>query len=128
MKEICGPDERATRGLLVKQENLPKLRFFSLAFLLPGLAGLILSTIISTHYMNTLPRYPDPDNLRMNPRNINGYIVYQSDQEERFLDVVEYSSVGIFLIGLSAGMVYLQKWGLARALEAEDDEFIAEEG
>ena len=88
----------------------------------------MLSAIISTRYLNTLPRYPDPDNLRMNPRDINGYTVYQSDQEDRFLDIVEYSSVGIFLIGVSTGLVYLQKWGLARAIEADDDEFIAEEG
>jgi hypothetical protein len=36
--------------------------------------------------------------------------------------------VAAFLIGLSAGLVYLRKWGIARALEAEDDEFDAEEG
>jgi hypothetical protein len=118
---------RSKRGLVVKEQNLPKLRAFSLGFLLPGLAGLIISASISTHYMNTLPRYPDPANLRMNPRNINGYIVYQTDQEDRFLDLFEYSSVGIFLIGLSTGLVYLQKWGLVHAIEAEDDEFIAEE-
>ena len=87
-----------------------------------------MSAIISTHYMNNLPRFPDPNNLRMNPRNINGYIIYQTDQEDRFLDLVEYSSMGIFLIGLSSGLVYLQKWGLVRAIESEDDEFIAEEG
>jgi len=96
--------------------------------LFPGLAGLILSTIISTRYMNVLPRDPDPDNLRMVPRNINGYIVYQTEQEDRSLDLIEYSSVGLFLIGLSVGLVYLQKWGIARAIEAEDDEFASEEG
>jgi len=31
------------------------------------------------------------------------------------------------LIGLAAGLVYLQKWGIARAIEAEDDEFVPEE-
>jgi len=96
--------------------------------LFPGLAGLILSTINSTRYMNVLPRDPDPDNLRMVPRNINGYIVYQTEQEDRSLDLIEYSSVGLFLIGLSVGLVYLQKWGIARAIEAEDDEFASEEG
>jgi hypothetical protein len=99
-----------------------------LCLLFPGLAGLILSAIISTHYMNSLPRYPDPQSLHMTPRNINGYIVYQSDHEDRLLDLVEYSSVGIFLIGLSTGLVYLQKWGLAHAIEADDDEFMPEEG
>lgn len=109
------------------QRNSLKLRTFSLCFLLPGLAGLIVSATISTYYLNNLPRHPDPDNFRMSPRNINGYIVYQSDQEDRFLDLVEYSSIGIFLIGLSTGLVYLHKWGLVRAIEAEDDEFFAEE-
>ncbi len=90
--------------------------------MLPGLAGLILSTCISTYYLNTLPRSPDPPHLRMVPRNINGYTVYQSTDEDRRLDTVEYSSVGVFLIGLSAGLVYFRKWGIARALEAEDDE------
>ncbi len=110
------------------KQNLSKLRAFSLCFLLPGLLGLIASTSISTHYMNTLPRFPDPDTQRMTPRNINGYIVYQTVQEDRSLDLVEYSSVAIFLVGLAAGLIYLQKWGLARAIEAEDDEFIPEEG
>ncbi len=112
----------------MKEQNLPKLRAFSLCFLLPGLLGLVVSTTISTHYMTTLPRYPDPDNLRLTPRNINGYIIYQTEREDRFLDLVEYSSVGIFLIGLSSGLVYLRKWGLVHAIEADDDEFIPEEG
>jgi hypothetical protein len=96
--------------------------------MLPGLAGLILSATLSTYYMNTLPRFPDPQHLRMYPRNINGYIVYQTTDEDRRLDTLEYSSVGIFLIGLGSGLVYLRKWGLARMIEAEDDEFVAEEG
>jgi hypothetical protein len=118
----------AKRGRFLKPENLPRLRALSLCFLLPGLAGLILSAVISTRYMNTLPRDPDPDNLRLVPRNINGYIVYQTEREDRFLDRMEYSSVGLFLIGLSTGLVYLQKWGLARAIEAEDDEFVPDQG
>lgn len=115
-------------GAVVKKENLPKLRTFSLSFLFPGLAGLIVAAIMSTHYMNTLPRFPDPLTLRMTPRNISGYIVYQTEQEDRALDVVEYSSVAALLIGLGAGLIYLQKWGLVRAIEAEDDEFTPEEG
>lgn len=111
----------------MENSNLTKLRFFSLSFLLPGLAGLILSATISTLYLNTLPRYPDPLSQRMVPRNINGYTIYETDEEDRRLDHVEYTSVGIFLIGLAAGMVYLQKWGIKRAIEAEDDEFIGEE-
>jgi hypothetical protein len=108
--------------------RLSRLRSFALLFMLPGLAGLITSAMISTYYMNTLPRFPDPQHLRMQPRNISGYIVYQTLEEERRLDLLEFSSVGIFLIGLTAGVIYLRKWGLERAIEAEDDEFAAEEG
>ncbi len=110
------------------KENLPKLRLFSLCFLLPGLCGLILAASISTHYMNTLPRYPDGEHLRMVPRNISGHVVYQTVDEARRLDFIEHGSVAIFLIGLVSGLVYLQKWGIARAIEAEDDEFAPEEG
>jgi hypothetical protein len=109
------------------KENLPRLRLFSLCFLLPGLAGLILAASISTHYMNTLPRYPDGEHMRIVPRNISGYVIYQTEEESRRLDFVEYGSVAVFLIGLVAGVVYLQKWGIARAIEAEDDEFAQEE-
>jgi hypothetical protein len=115
-------------GAHVKPQNLSVVRAFSLCFLLPGLAGLFVSTCLSTYYLNTLPKYPDPQNLRMVPRNINGYTVYESAEEDRRLDTIEYSSMGVFLIGLSSGFVYLRKWGIARALEAEDDEFAAEEG
>jgi len=113
---------------MVKNQNVRGLRAFSLCFLLPGLAGLILSSIMSTRYMETLPRYPDPQNQRMSPRNIDGCVIYQTEGEDRTLDLVEYSSLAIFLIGLSTGLVYLRKWGIARAIEAEDDEFAAEEG
>jgi hypothetical protein len=112
----------------MNKEKLARLRAFSLLFLLPGLAGLIVSACISTHYMTTLPRFPDPENQRMTPRNINGYIVYQTVSEDRTLDIIEYSSVGVFLVGLVSGFVYLRKWGIVHAIEAEDDEFAAEEG
>ena len=109
------------------KEHLAKLRLFSLCFLLPGLAGLILAASISTHYMNTLPRYPDGEHMRMVPRNISGYVIYQTEDEARRLDFIEYGSVAVFLVGLVSGLVYLQKWGIARAIEAEDDEFAPEE-
>jgi hypothetical protein len=109
-------------------ENLAKLRLFSFCCLLPGLFGLTLATCVSTHYMNALPKFPDPLVQRMVPRNICGYVIYQTDEEARRLDFVEYSSVGLFSLGLITGLVYLQKWGIARAIEAEDDEFAPEEG
>jgi len=110
----------------VSRQNLAGLKSLSLCFLLSGLAGLILSTVISTRYMNALPRFPDPQNQRMTPRNISGYIIYQTEQEDRTLSVVEYSSVLTFLIGLGTGLLYVQKWGLAWAIEA-DDELVPDE-
>ncbi len=107
--------------------GLPKLRLLSLFCLLPGLAGLIVSAMTSIHYRDSLPRAPIPEESRMIPRNINGFVVYQTEEEDRRLDLLEYSSVALFVLGLGTGLVYLRKWGIARALEADDDEFLAEE-
>ena len=107
--------------------NVAKLRFFSLMFLVPGLIGLMISATLSGYYMNKLPRYPDPQNLRMTPRNISGYTVYQTDDEDRTLDRTEYGSVGMFLIGLGMALVHFQKSGLQRAIESDADDFAGEE-
>jgi len=106
----------------MKTGQLAALRSFSLLLLLPGLAGLIVSAMISTHYMDTLPQSPAPDEMRITPRNIHGMLVYQTVEEDRRLSLIENSSVGIFLVGLGLGLVYLEKWGSARALAAEYDE------
>lgn len=110
----------------MKAAKLATLRFFSLLFLLPGLAGLIFSATISTNYLLTLPKLPVPEEGRMTPRNINGTIVYQTQQEDSRLSLIEYSSVGVFLIGFGLGWVYLTKWGLANALAAEENVFSVE--
>lgn len=112
----------------MKQENLARLRLFSLCCLVPGLLGLILAASISTHYMDTLPKSPHPETGQMTPRFISGYVIYQTTEEDRRLDIIEYSSVSLFLLGLVGGLVYLRKWGIVRAIEAEDDEFVPEEG
>jgi hypothetical protein len=106
----------------MKAGQLATLRFFSLLFMLPGLAGLVISAVISTHYMDTLPRWPNPESMRIVPRNINRSVVYQTQEEDRRLDLLEYSSVGVFVIGLSMGLVYLEKWGGFRAQELEEEE------
>lgn len=106
----------------MKAARLAKLRFFSLLLLLPGLAGLIISAMLSTHYMDTLPRSPVPEEMRNVPRNINGFVVYQTEDQDRRLDIMEYSSVGAFVIGLGLGLVYLEKWGGFRARELEEEE------
>jgi hypothetical protein len=103
----------------MKTGQLAALRSFSLLFLLPGLAGLIVSAMISTHYLDTLPQSPAPDEMRMTPRGIHGVVVYQTVEEDRRLSLIEDSSVGVFLVGLGLGLVYLEKWGSARAQASE---------
>ncbi|HEY3707562.1 MAG TPA: hypothetical protein VGL22_21045 [Terracidiphilus sp.] len=111
----------------MNHRQLGLLRSFSLFFLLPGLAGLLFSAMVSTHYLDTLPRLPVPAEMRMVPRNIHGTVVYQTEQEDRMLTLVEDCSVGVFLIGLGTGLVYLRKWGIAQALSAEDDDQVPEQ-
>ena len=102
------------------------LKFFSLLFLLPGLAGLIASAMISLNYGNTLPKMPIPEQSRTVPRSINGQVIYQTEEEDRRLNEIEFASVGVFLVGATLGLIYLAKWGMARAI-APDDEDAANE-
>lgn len=109
----------------MKIMRLATLRIVSLAFLMPGLAGLVVSAVISTNYLDTLPRTPIPSELRMTPRNIHGIEVYQTPEENQQLNLIEFSSVGIFLVGLTLGVVYLEKWAAARARAGEEGELSA---
>ena len=76
--------------------RLAALKLFALLFLLPGLAGLIVSAMISTHYLATMPRWPVMEQHRFVPRGIHGITIYQTPEENRDLNVIEYTSVGIF--------------------------------
>lgn len=113
-------------GNRMNRQQLGTLRFFSLLFLLPGLAGLIYSAMVSTSYLERLPRTPEAAEMRMTPRNIHGIVVYQTEEEDHRLAVTENTSLVVFLVGLALGLVYLRKWGIAHALGADDDE-LAEE-
>ena len=110
----------------MKTAQLSTLKFFALLFILPGLAGLIVSAMISTHYLDTLPKWPAPDQMRITPRNIHGTVVYQTEQEDQMLNEMEYGSVGVFLIGLVLGLTYLEKWGAAQVQNAEEEESMTE--
>jgi hypothetical protein len=103
----------------MKVSSFARLRILSLAFLLPGLAGLVISALISTSFLDSLPRSPDPGTQRVVPRDIHGVVVYQTAQEDRRLSAMEYSSVTVFLVGLSLGLFYLGNWGRIRAAELE---------
>jgi hypothetical protein len=95
----------------MKAARLAALKFFALLFLLPGLSGLIISAMISAHYLDTMPKWPAPEEHRIVPRGIHGTTVYQTPAENSELNLIEYSSVGVFLVGLGLGVVYLEKWG-----------------
>jgi hypothetical protein len=106
---------------LMKRKNLPILKFFALLFLLPGLGGLVFSAMVSTDYLENLPRSPAPEQERMVPRNIQGIVIYQTAKEDQRLSIMEYTSVGIFLVGLVLGVVYLEKWSSVRGGELDSD-------
>lgn len=111
----------------MKDAYLPALRFVALVLLLPGLVGLIVSAMFSAHYLETMPRMPVPAEMRMVPRNVHGIVIYQTEQEDRRLNVIEYSSVATFLTGLGLGLIYLRKWGISSALQADEEELSPEE-
>ncbi|MEI9970176.1 MAG: hypothetical protein WDM87_16735 [Terracidiphilus sp.] len=110
----------------MKTAGLATLKFFALLFLLPGLAGLIVSAMISTHYLDTMPRWPAPEVNRVVPRGIHGTTVYQTPAEDRDLNLIEGASVGVFLVGLLLGVVYLEQWGALQSRLAEEDSELVE--
>lgn len=110
----------------MRAAQLATLRFFALLFILPGLAGLVLSAMLSTHYLDSMPRGPVLTENRVVPREIHGIVVYQTPQEDRRLSLIEYSSVGIFVIGLGLGLVYLEKWGSLQARYGEEENHLVE--
>ena len=106
--------------------RLAALKLFALLFLLPGLAGLIVSAMISTHYLATMPRWPVMEQHRFVPRGIHGTTIYQTPEENRNLNVIEYTSVGIFLTGLVIGVIYLEKWGSMQSRAGVEESELAE--
>jgi hypothetical protein len=109
----------------MKAAKLATLKFFALLFLLPGLAGLILSAMISTHYLDTMPRVPVPEEHRIVPRGIHDVTVYQTPVEDSRLNRIEYASVGIFLVGLFLGIVYLEQWGSLQTRASQEEADLA---
>lgn len=91
----------------MNRKQMSVLSFLSLLFLVPGLAGLAFSAVTSMRYEKSLPRLPEPAQLRMTPREIDGVVVYQTADEDRRLRQTENASGGLFLIGLTLGLVYM---------------------
>ena len=102
-------------------QKLAALKFFSLLFMLPGLAGLIVSASLSAHYLDVMPRSPVPTENRIIPREVHGVTFYQTPEEDRRLNFIEYSSVGIFGVGLVLGVLYLEMWGSSQSKSAEEN-------
>jgi hypothetical protein len=111
----------------MKRMNLAALRFFALLLLLPGLGGLVFSAMVSTRYLENLPKSAMPAEERMIPRNIHGTVVYQTVNEDKSLSAMEYGSISVFLVGLLLGIVYLEKWSTVRQLEGQMDTDLLEE-
>lgn len=105
----------------MKRANLALLKFLALLFLLPGLGGVIFSVVVSTDYLEQMPKSPSPSEQRMTPRNVHGTVIYQTVNEDKRLSIMEYTSVSVFLVGLLLGIVYLEKWSSARQSEMESD-------
>ena len=111
----------------MRTAQLAALRLFALLFILPGLAGLIVSAMISTHYLEVMPRGPVLVEGRIVPREIHGIVVYQTQEENRRLNLIEYSSVGVFVVGLGLGLIYLEKWGSLQVPAGEEESELAED-
>ena len=105
----------------MKAARLATLKFFALLFLLFGLAGLIASAAISTHYLVVMPQKPAPEELRVVPRSIHGVTVYQTANENRLLSTWEFTSVGVFLVGVTLSVIYLEKWGSMQVPAGEEE-------
>ena len=101
----------------MKPTRLKSLRILSLLLLVPGVAGLLFSACLSTYYVETLPRTPDPMEERLVPREIHGITVFETENEDRKLRFYEFSSLGTFLVGMVLGAIYLERWAAARGGE-----------
>jgi hypothetical protein len=106
----------AFEGHQMRSRQSVGYKLVSLLFLVPGVLGLVFSSAVSTHFRITLPTTPVPNERRMTPRNISGVIVYVTVDEERQLNLIEYSSAVSVLFGLCLGCVYAVRWGTARAI------------
>lgn len=94
---------------------LKKLRALALLFLFPGLAGLLASASLDTFYFQNSPQMADMPTGHILPHEIHGLTVYLTPDQDHKLRLWEYGSVGIFLVGMLLGVVYLERWAAMRA-------------
>ena len=74
-----------------------------------------------------MPRGPVLVEGRIIPRDIHGIVVYQTAEENRKLNLVEYSWFGVFFLGIGLGLVYLEQWGSLQARSSEEESDYAED-
>ena len=75
-----------------------------------GLAGFMWTFSLWDHQSRTLPHFADISRGRVYPRNIHGVVVYQTLAERDYLDAVQTSSAGIFVISIIMSVIYKNKW------------------
>ena len=76
-----------------------------------GLAGILWTSSIWYHYQRTLPRRPDPVAGHVYPLNVHGIVVYQTRDERKWLDEIQYSSIAVFAVGALIGALHQKKFG-----------------
>lgn len=101
---------------LCPSKKVPLLRNISFLFLALGLGGFMASAVIANERLERLPRRPEIAAGRYVPHNILGVVVYETEVEHQRLSLLEGSSGWIFFVGLGAGLVYFQRFGMQNAL------------
>lgn len=87
--------------------------------LLIGLGGLLYSGTLAREYLQNLPRYPDPAQGRMVPREVAGVVIYETETEDRKIKSVEDTAAGILVCGIGLLLIYAYKWGLTQVTAGE---------
>src|SRR5258707_13360631 len=98
--------DRNLEGEIMDALQLRSLKLLALLLLLPGLAGMLYSSNISSQYLVQLPRTPVPEEMRVTPQIIHGLVVYGTDEERKRLSLLEFGSTGTFVLGMCVGFVY----------------------
>jgi hypothetical protein len=105
--------------------GLAALKAFASTLILPGVAGLIYSAVLSGYYLDAMPQLPVPQQQRTFPRSIHGIVVYQTAAEDRKMSLIEYSSFGAFALGLVLGLLHMEKAG-SQTSEFEEEDGLTE--
>ena len=92
-------------------QKVKMLNYVAIALMLFGIAGGVWSSSIWSQYLRTLSRTPNAALKRIYPRNIHGIVVYQTYAERTRLNTIEYSSAGLFLLGLLIGGILEEQRG-----------------